>query len=258
MEKLRSRFQLEPLEPRVLLSAEAGAASLAGGMKPPDPVSILAEPPAIEIRQPEDSSGIPAAANEKQTPESAVSDLLAADAFAEVECSGVASPPTTDGSDPPLSEGPSTSEPASVEELTSALAGSTETSGSPPVGSESDEAPKTAAPEIPSVLTTHLTRTLKVANAPPAAPQAEMPDLVVSAANAPSTVAVGGEITLSWTVANQGSVTASEDWEDWVFLSDKPDRTGQQLLILQYQAAGRSPLAAGSSYTETKTVTVPF
>ena len=63
------------------------------------------------------------------------------------------------------------------------------------------------------------------------------PDLVVSAATAPTSATLGETVALSWTVTNQGSVTASADWYDYVYLSD--DQTLDNSDTYVSQALGR-------------------
>src|SRR5207247_3119674 len=48
------------------------------------------------------------------------------------------------------------------------------------------------------------------------------PDLVVTAAAAPATAGVAGQLQVSWTVQNQGGAAASGNWTDRVYLSDTP------------------------------------
>jgi len=45
------------------------------------------------------------------------------------------------------------------------------------------------------------------------------PDLQLVSATAPAAASVGSPITVSWTVKNQGAVTAGNDWFDYIYLS---------------------------------------
>jgi YD repeat-containing protein len=80
------------------------------------------------------------------------------------------------------------------------------------------------------------------------------PDLTPTALTAPSTAAPQQAISISWTAANQGTGTTQGTWVDYVYFSaDQTCCTGDTILT----TATKTSLAAGSSYTETKTITVP-
>jgi len=81
------------------------------------------------------------------------------------------------------------------------------------------------------------------------------PDLTPTAFTAPASATTGQSISLSWTVANQGTGTAQPSWSDYVYLStDAVYNTGDTFVTSQSTSAA---LAAGGSYTKTPTVTVP-
>ncbi len=87
-------------------------------------------------------------------------------------------------------------------------------------------------------------------------------NLTVTALTASSTAVTPGQtITVSWTVTNAGTTPAVADWADALLLLDSPDQTlsyyynGQP--IATEGVTAQTPLAAGASYTVTKTVTIP-
>ena len=86
------------------------------------------------------------------------------------------------------------------------------------------------------------------------------PDLVVSQAGAnPSSFSGGTQVTVSWTVTNQGAGDAYprySAWYDRVYLSADAVWDANDLQLQAY--AGRSaPLAAGQSYDQSQTFTFP-
>ncbi|MFZ9753417.1 MAG: CARDB domain-containing protein, partial [Cyanobium sp.] len=83
------------------------------------------------------------------------------------------------------------------------------------------------------------------------------PDLKITSASAPATASVGSNITLSWTVKNDGLVTASERWWDGIYLSTDPTYDSNDVGIWTFGAHQFSPLAAGSSYTQTSNISAP-
>ena len=62
---------------------------------------------------------------------------------------------------------------------------------------------------------------------------------------------------MSWTVKNQGAATASNDWYDAVYLSKDNVYDYSDAYLAGSNAADQSPLAAGSSYTQTKAISAP-
>ena len=83
------------------------------------------------------------------------------------------------------------------------------------------------------------------------------PDLQLLSASAPASASVGSPITVSWTVKNQGAATASNDWSDDVYLSKDSRYDYSDTFLTSSNAADQSPLAAGSSYTQTKAISAP-
>jgi subtilase family serine protease len=87
-------------------------------------------------------------------------------------------------------------------------------------------------------------------------------DLVVSSAVTPVSASLGETFNVSWTVANQGSATASADWWDAVYLSDDPYLNtsyyyDNDIYLTGAFAGSQTPLAAGESYTLSTNVTLP-
>jgi hypothetical protein len=82
------------------------------------------------------------------------------------------------------------------------------------------------------------------------------PDLVLTAATAPTTAVVGDPINVTWTVKNQSTVDAPAQWYDAVYIS--PDNVvDSHARLIQYYLAPTNPLVAGDSYTQSQTLTVP-
>ncbi|BBD63171.1 YD repeat-containing protein (plasmid) [Nostoc sp. HK-01] len=83
------------------------------------------------------------------------------------------------------------------------------------------------------------------------------PNLVVTSVTSPGLVPVGATINVSWTVANQGAVSANADWYDTIYISNDTifDSSDQYLTVRS--AANNTPLAAGASYTATENITLP-
>ncbi|CCI03111.1 CARDB domain-containing protein [Microcystis aeruginosa] len=79
-------------------------------------------------------------------------------------------------------------------------------------------------------------------------------DLVVESAIAPSGGIIGNPITLSWTVKNQGTGEAPQDWRDYVYLSLNQTLDGSDTLLVNEAISTQTPLAADGSYTINKTV----
>jgi hypothetical protein len=83
------------------------------------------------------------------------------------------------------------------------------------------------------------------------------PDLQLVSASAPASAAAGSFVTVSWTVKNQGTATASNDWSDVVYLSKDNVYDYSDTYVTSFNVADQSPLAAGSSYIQTKTISAP-
>ena len=81
------------------------------------------------------------------------------------------------------------------------------------------------------------------------------PDLTPTAFTGPSAADVRQPVSLSWTVNNPGSGAALPSWYDYVYLSaDTTYDSGDTLVTYQ---ARSTELAAGASYTVTKSVAMP-
>jgi CARDB len=85
----------------------------------------------------------------------------------------------------------------------------------------------------------------------------EPSNLVVSGISAPVSAALGESINLSWTVTNQGIVTAATDWYDAIYFSQDQFLDGNDIFITDVSTGDSTPLEAGGSYTITRNLTVP-
>ncbi|MFN6579144.1 MAG: putative Ig domain-containing protein, partial [Aulosira sp. ZfuVER01] len=83
----------------------------------------------------------------------------------------------------------------------------------------------------------------------------DLPDLIVSNIIAPNTAQSGQKIDVTWTITNQGNVTASGTWSDRLFLSDN-DTIGNDLLLGTFTFTGT--IAPSASITRTQSVTLPL
>jgi RHS repeat-associated protein len=83
------------------------------------------------------------------------------------------------------------------------------------------------------------------------------PDLIVSNATAPESGALGEAVSLSWTVQNQGTVEAPADWTDYIYWSSNDTFDGSDILITSFAAAAQTPVAAGGSYSNNQSITLP-
>ncbi|MEH1863767.1 MAG: CARDB domain-containing protein [Nostoc sp.] len=84
----------------------------------------------------------------------------------------------------------------------------------------------------------------------------DAPDLVITAANAPTTAALGETISVSWTVKNQGLVSASSNWYDYIYISDDQFFDYSDTYLSRRDAAENTPLASGGSYTATQDISI--
>lgn len=82
-------------------------------------------------------------------------------------------------------------------------------------------------------------------------------DLEVAAVDAPTSALGGQQVTLSWTVTNNGQTsTDRERWADAIYLSDNPDfNVGHPRLMFAVPHVG--VLQRGESYTDSATFTLP-
>ncbi|AUB43874.1 Serine protease, subtilase family (plasmid) [Nostoc flagelliforme CCNUN1] len=83
------------------------------------------------------------------------------------------------------------------------------------------------------------------------------PDLVITAATAPSTAPEHSTISLTWTVTNQGEAAATNYWYDYVYLSDNTIFDNSDRYIGNLQAGSQIPLAPGATYTSTQDMALP-
>jgi subtilase family serine protease/protocatechuate 3,4-dioxygenase beta subunit len=83
------------------------------------------------------------------------------------------------------------------------------------------------------------------------------PDLIVYEANVPESGALGATVNVAWTVTNQGDVAAPADWSDYIYWSSDDTYDSSDTLITTVAAAFQTPVAAGGSYTQTQTITLP-
>jgi subtilase family serine protease len=84
-----------------------------------------------------------------------------------------------------------------------------------------------------------------------------VPDLTISGATAPESGALGGTIDVSWTVANQGAVTAPADWRDRIYISTNATWDASDTLVTSESIASQTPLAVASNYTINRSITLP-
>ena len=84
------------------------------------------------------------------------------------------------------------------------------------------------------------------------------PDLTITTATAPSSAILSSSIKVSWTVKNIGSVTAPGDWYDAVYIGSSPTfNADNDTFVTDFSESKQSPLAAGSSYTDSESITLP-
>ena len=81
------------------------------------------------------------------------------------------------------------------------------------------------------------------------------PDLIPTALTAPAAAEAGRAVSLSWTVRNQGTGPASGAWADKVYVSASPTCCAGTTSLGSW--ARPAALAAGASYAQTKSVTLP-
>ncbi|MCF2150645.1 type I secretion C-terminal target domain-containing protein [Desmonostoc muscorum LEGE 12446] len=82
-------------------------------------------------------------------------------------------------------------------------------------------------------------------------------DLVITDVQAPITGILYDEISVSWTVKNQGTDTAFADWYDEVYISDDQFFDSSDRYLESFEARKITPLAAGGSYTTNLGVELP-
>ncbi|MBW4615047.1 MAG: hypothetical protein KME21_17585 [Desmonostoc vinosum HA7617-LM4] len=85
------------------------------------------------------------------------------------------------------------------------------------------------------------------------------PDLVVTSANTPISILSGEAINVSWTVTNQGIVSALSGWYTSVYISDDEFLDDSDISLFGYSPTSPTPLlAAGASYTVSKDIFIPY
>ncbi|WP_039900441.1 CARDB domain-containing protein, partial [Microcystis sp. T1-4] len=85
----------------------------------------------------------------------------------------------------------------------------------------------------------------------------DAPDLVVTEVTAPTSATLGESIEVSWTVTNQGTGTANQDWYDYVYVSTDQIYDSSDTYLTGEYISSQTPLAADGSYTITRNVTLP-
>ncbi|WP_162052193.1 CARDB domain-containing protein [Gloeothece verrucosa] len=85
----------------------------------------------------------------------------------------------------------------------------------------------------------------------------EAPDLVVSAATNPTTVNLGQNFDVTWTVTNQSTTQAPKDWSDLIYISNDSILDNSDTLIRTEAITTQTPLAAGGNYTVTRNINLP-
>ena len=83
------------------------------------------------------------------------------------------------------------------------------------------------------------------------------PDLVVSGLDAPAGAALSENVTISWTVRNQGTSLAPASWWDVFYLSPDNALGGNDIQLESFPTGTHSPLAAETSYEITDKVSIP-
>ena len=84
---------------------------------------------------------------------------------------------------------------------------------------------------------------------------AQLPELVVTAAQAPETIVLGSSFNVNWTVANQGAIAAAgSSINDAVYVSQDPVWDAADAFLAYVSTSTQFPLAAGGSYDESVTI----
>lgn len=84
----------------------------------------------------------------------------------------------------------------------------------------------------------------------------QSPDLQVSMVTSPASAQFGQTVSVTWAVRNSGSTNATANWSDRLYLSPSSTSLLNTRLLLTTPAL--STLAAGASYTNSQTVTLPL
>ena len=86
------------------------------------------------------------------------------------------------------------------------------------------------------------------------------PDLAVTTATAPTSAIQNGSINVSWTVKNDGSVTAPGNWSDGIYVSSSPTldfNSDNFEFVASFDESKQSPLVPGASYTDSESISLP-
>ena len=83
-------------------------------------------------------------------------------------------------------------------------------------------------------------------------------DLTVSSASAPATADFGQSFAVNWTVLNTGGGGGDQSWTDGVYISTKNTFDNTATLLADVPVANNAPLAAGGSYYQSTSVTLPL
>src|SRR5581483_8969113 len=85
-----------------------------------------------------------------------------------------------------------------------------------------------------------------------------LPDLAVTATQAPPSGIEGASAPVSWTVTDLSATNpAVSTWTDSVYLSTRATLDSSATRLLSVAAPPSSPLAANGSYTRNSSVTIP-
>ena len=79
-------------------------------------------------------------------------------------------------------------------------------------------------------------------------------NLAFTASSAPSSAILGDEITVQWTVANQGTDAAESDWFDTIYLSTDNILSEDDMTLSSISAGSHSPLIGNMSYMVSESV----
>lgn len=82
-------------------------------------------------------------------------------------------------------------------------------------------------------------------------------DFAVASANVPTAATVHDTISISYTVANQGSTNVTSGWFDNYYISDDANFDFNDTFVAQENNTSRAPVAAGNSYSVTRDLTIP-
>jgi large repetitive protein len=82
-------------------------------------------------------------------------------------------------------------------------------------------------------------------------------DLVVSTVSVTGNPTAGGLVTISWTVQNQGTETADEDWYDYIYLSRDEVYDYQDRYLTTSYINSKTPLGVGKDYSITQSIYLP-